>query len=494
MWNDTNMRDDLSVVLASNRGPVSFFKTDEGFDTKRGAGGLAGAMDPVARNLGDNAVWIAATTTDADREALHSGAADGLAELLGYPVYLLDIDAETYVRYYDTVSNRMLWFANHDLWDELEMESPFGTDEVAAFDGAYEEVNRRFAQAVCEVADPDAFVLFQDYHLYTAPGHLRKERPDQVIFHFTHSSFSSTDGLDALPRPIPRKVIEGMLGADLLGFHVAQWVHGFLDCAEMIGAKVDRSLGLVENDGRRTWVREYPIQIDADDLRARVQGAHAQEWADRFRNRTNRGPLIVRADRTEPSKNIVRGFEAFGVVLDRRPDIANDVHFAACIYPSRQSVPEYQTYTKRIKEAVERVNERHPGSIELFMEDDYDRTIGALLVYDVLLVNPLMDGMNLVSKEGPVVNENEGVLVLSEGAGSFEEMGAYSVSIKDARSVEETATALEHALDMTYEERRERSAQLRRAAQAAKPEHWIESQLEDLSAVAAGDAPVSPAC
>ncbi|MFP5297395.1 MAG: trehalose-6-phosphate synthase [Actinomycetota bacterium] len=487
------MREGTSVTLASNRGPVSFVETQDGFDTKRGAGGLAGALDPVARSLGDDAVWISATNSDADRAALHAGAVDGLAEMLGYPVYLLDIDADTYARYYDQVSNRMLWFANHCLWDELGLDG-FGPEETDAFERFYEPVNKRFAEAVCEVAAPDGFVLFQDYHLYTAPGHLRALRPDQVIFHFTHSSFCSVEGLDRLPRPIPQRVIEGMLGADLLGFHVAKWVHGFLDCAEQIGAEVDRSRGMVEYGGRVTWVREYPIQVDTNDLLERVKGEKAQKWAERFRNRTHKGPLLVRADRTEPSKNIVRGFEAFGKVLDRRPDIARDVHFAACVYPSRQSMPEYKRYTERIIAAANAVNARHPDAIELFMEDDFDRTLGALLVYDVLVVNSIMDGMNLVSKEGPVVNENDGVLVLSEGAGSFEEMGGHAIGIHDALNVDETADAIERALDMSPEERRSRSDQLRRAAQKVQPEHWIEAQLDDLEAVAAGKEPLSPPC
>jgi trehalose 6-phosphate synthase len=190
----------------------------------------------------------------------------------------------------------------------------------------------------------------------------------------------------------------------------------------------------------------------------------------------------------------VRGFDAFGLLLDRRPDLAKSAHFVACVYPSRQTMPEYRSYTEKIKAAVAQVNARHPGAIDLFMEDDFDRTLGALKVYDVLLVNPLMDGMNLVAKEGPVVNENSGVLVLSRGAGSFEEMGAASVEIADPKDLEETAKALEMALDMPPEERTRRAEDLRRSAQAHKPEDWIESQLADLEAIQDGEEPVSPPC
>lgn len=486
------MKEGTSVVLVSNRGPVSFVETDEGFDKKRGAGGLAGALDPVARRLGRDAVWISAATNEADRAALHAGEADGLEDLLGYPVYMLDIEPEVYAQYYDMVSNRMLWFANHCLWDEVPIER-FGEDELSAWEDAYEPVNKRFAQAICEVAEPSGLVLLQDYHLARTPFYLRRERPNQTIFHFTHSSFCGPQGLDRLPRPLPKLVIEGMLGADLLGFHVADWVNAFLDCAERVDAKVDRAQGKVEHDGRVTWVREYPIPVDPKDLVKRLAKKPAQRWAERFGSRTD-GPLIVRADRTEPSKNIIRGFEAFGELLERRPDLAKTAHFVACVYPSRQSMPEYQQYAADIKATVDSVNDRFPGSIDLFMEDDFDRTLGALSVYDVLLVNPLMDGMNLVSKEGPVLNKRDGILVLSRGAGSFEEMGDCSVAIDDPRDIRATADALERAIDMPADERAQRSEELRRSAQRKQPEDWIEAQLADLEAIREGSTPVTPAC
>ena len=481
--------DDLNVVLVSNRGPVSFFRTNHGFDIKRGAGGLSGALDPVARRLGDRAVWIASATSDDDREALHAGAADGLDEKLGYPTYLLEIEPETYSRYYDVVSNRMLWFAVHCLWDELGIKE-FGQDELHAFEDAYEPVNARFAQAVLEIAEPDSLVLFQDYHLMMAPGNLRRARPGQTIFHFTHSSFCGPDGLERLPRPIPQNVIEGMLGADLLGFHVPAWCDGFMACCERVGAKVDYEEGVVDHDGRRTWIRAYPIPTDPVELRERATGDAAKDWARRLTG-DHDGPLVVRADRTEPSKNIVRGFEAFGRLLDRRDDLQNAC-FIACLYPSRQSMPEYQRYAEQIEETVNAVNERHPGAIDLYMKDDFDRTVGALMIYDTLIVNPIMDGMNLVSKEGPVVNEKNGTVVLSKGAGSFQELGPHTVHIDDALDVEETERALEQALDMPAEERERHADALRHKVESTKPADWIEAQIEDLAAIQSGGEPIRP--
>jgi trehalose 6-phosphate synthase len=485
------VNDDLSVVMVSNRGPVSFVESEGKYEMTRGAGGMAGALDPIARRLGDRAVWICAATSDDDRKAMAAGAADGLAEELGYPIYMLDIEPETYSHYYDVVSNRMLWFANHCLWDELQIKE-FGAEELGAWERAYQPVNKRFAEAVLEVAEPESLVLVQDYHLTTAPGFLRARRPEQTISHFTHSSFCGPEGLERIPAPIPRCVIEGMLGADLIGLHVAPWVDGFLRCCDRIGAQVDRIAGVVHHNGRRSWVREYPIPTDVEGLRERARGEDAQRWAERFEKA--QGPLVTRADRAEPSKNIVRGFEAFGVLLDRRPDLRDRVRFIACLYPSRQSMLEYRRYTEEIEASVTKVNERHPESIELFLEDDYDRTLGALLVYDVLLVNPIMDGMNLVSKEGPTINKRSGVLVLSKGAGSFEELGDCAVQIEDALDVGSTADALERALELSAEERTARSSKLWERAAARKPHEWMEAQLNDLLAIQAGGRPETPPC
>ncbi len=481
---------DVDVVLASNRGPVSFIETDEGWDLGRGAGGLAGALDPVARKLGEHAVWIAAASSPADRRALAAGATEKLPEMLGYRLELIDFDEDIYSRYYDVSANRMLWFANHCLWDELDIHE-FGEAELSAWSEAYEPVNRRFADTVMGHADEHALVLLQDYHLSTAARYLRDERPTQTIGHFTHSSFCCA-GLERIPAPIPHRVIEGMLASDLVGFHTLAWAQSFYECCLRVGADVDASEGSVEHRGHRSWVRTYPIPIDAHDLAERAGEEDATRWRDRFLS-TPHGKYIVRADRTEPSKNIVRGFEAYGRLLDRRPDLEDTVRFIACLYPSRQSMPEYERYTAAIRRAVDEVNARHPGSIELYLEDDYDRTLGALRVYDVLLVNSIMDGMNLVSKEGPVVNENDGVLVLSRGAGSFEELGGFSIGIDDPFDVDATAAALEQALAIPQHERSAAAIKLRQTVEQRKPQDWIESQLEDLESIRDGGTPKSSA-
>jgi trehalose 6-phosphate synthase len=478
------------IVLVSNRGPVSFVESDGRFQTKRGAGGLAGALDPVARRLGEHALWICAANSEVDRRALQGGAAERLQDELGYPVHLLDIEPDTYDLYYNVVSNRMLWFANHCLWDELGIKD-FGDPEISAWNSAYEPVNEKFARTVADLAPPNALVLFQDYHLARAPGHLRALQDEHTIGHFTHSSFCGPEGLERLPAPLPHLVIDGMLCANLVGFHVAPWAEAFYACCERAGGTVDRARGIVRHKGRQAWVRTYPIPIDARELRERAAGEAARRWADRLRESSDL--LLVRADRAEPSKNIVRGFRAFELLLERRADLRSRVRFVACLYPSRQSVAEYQHYAGEIERTVTEINRRFPDSIELFLWDDYDRTLGALQVYDALLVNSIMDGMNLVSKEGPAINARDGALVLSRWAGSHEELGRFAVTIDDPYDVDETARAIEQALELDRDERSTRAAVLRDIVESQQPEDWIERQFDDLSEIAEGRVPLTSA-
>lgn len=480
---------DLKIALVSNRGPVSFEKTGSGFEVNGPAGGAAPTLHRVLSRLHDRAVWFAATISSDDRAAVAAGEMKRVRDELGYRVDLIDVDEDTYRRYYDVVSNRMLWFANHNLWDELDVKT-FGEDEIAAWYEAYEPVNRRFAEEVARLGDPSWLVMFQDYHFSLAPRLLRELSPQQTIFHFTHSSFAGPEGLDRLPEPIPAMVIEGMLGADLVGFHVSDWMNGFFESCREVGADVDETRGLVTHRGRRSWVREYPIPIDSTDLRRRADEPAVGKWRERFLE-SRRDSLLVRADRIEPSKNIVRGFEAFGLVLDRREDL-RDTTFIACLYPSRQSMPEYQRYADEVEAAARRVNERHPDSIDFYDEDDFDRTLGSYKVYDVLLVNSIMDGMNLVAKEGAALNENDGVLVLSRSAGAFEELGDHAVTIHDPLNVEETADAIERALDLPQDERRHRANAMREEVDSRTPEDWVVEQLSDMVAIRKGRPPVTP--
>lgn len=294
-----------------------------------------------------------------------------------------------------------------------------------------------------------------------------------------------------IPKPVSDRVIDGMLGADLVGFHVDAWCRGFVRCCVDLGATVGMEEGWVEHEGHRSWIRSYPIPVDPAELRERAASEAVAAWERRLRETVGDRRIVARADRMEPSKNIVRGFEAFGAMLERHPDLADSTCFIACIYPSRQSMEEYQRYAAAVEKAAADLERRHPGTVLLFTEDDFDRTLAAYRIYDVLLVNPLMDGMNLVAKEGPLLNDKDGTLVLSTGAGAFQELGMHADAV-DPLDIAATAEALHAALTMSPEQRQERADALRSIVSSRSPADWIEPQLEDLAALKDGRPPVTP--
>ena len=195
----------------------------------------------------------------------------------------------------------------------------------------------------------------------------------------------------------------------------------------------------------------------------------------------------MRVDRVDPSKNIVAGFRAFGLLLERHPELIGQAKFLAFLVPSRTGIPEYRRCTGEVFAAIRDINSRYQQEdwrpIELFYENNYLQALAGMSLYDVLLVNPLADGMNLVSKEGPIVNEHDGVLVLSRGAGSHGELAEGAVSV-DPLDIEGTAEGLASALSMPEAERRARAEQLRQTIERNDLSVWLRSQLEDLRSIA----------
>jgi trehalose 6-phosphate synthase len=470
----------MTVFLAANRSPVSLIETDEGVRARPGQGGLVSLLTEVANSLpDDDLTWVAAASTESERQ-LASSPSHRSAGLLPADVRFVDIPPDVYARYYNDVSNRMLWFTHHRLLDELKVPT-FGVDMLREWREAYSLVNRRFAELLAAVARTTDLVLLQDYHLALVPGWLRRLAPELPIAHFTHTPFGTPADMDRLPGSAASDLLDGMLGADLLGFHTRRWSDAFLDCCEWKGHRVDRARGLVTHGGRRTFVRDYPAPVEAAALRRMARSDRTSAWAAHFAGDPR--TMVVRADRVDPSKNIVRGFEAFGLLLDRRPDLRRRTRFVASLFRSRGEVPEYARYSERVAATIRAVNDRHEGAVEVFWDEDRERSLAAMRRYDVLLVNPLLDGMNVVSKEGPAINERAGVLVLSEGAGSADELGG-SALLVDPLDVEATARALERALEMPQHERQARADSLRAIVEERTPEVWLRDQVSDLRAVA----------
>lgn len=451
---------DRPIVLVSNRGPVTFERSDGGqLTSRRGAGGLVSGIGPLVAQTG--ATWLAAAMTDGDREAASAGVVDAD----GFRVHLLPIDPETFRLAYDVVSNEVLWFAHHGLWD-LPRQPVFDASWPDAWD-AYRDVNHAFADAVAEDAPEGAVVLVQDYHLCLVAARLGARRPDLDCVHFSHTPFAPPVWLAALPDPAARELIEGMAAHRACGFHTQRWADDFTASARAVSGHAPP-----------TFVS--PLASDPDDIRAVAAAPACAEAMAALEATVGDRLLIGRVDRIELSKNLVRGFLAYDLLLEEHPELRERVVFVAGAYPSRGGVAAYAEYHDAVVHAVEAVNRRWgvPGwePIVLDVEDDYPRSVALLRRADVLLVNPIRDGLNLVASEGALVNERDAVLALSPEAGAWERLHPAALPAPPF-DIAGTARTLHDALTMPAAERAERARRLRALAEARTPAHWLADQV-----------------
>jgi trehalose 6-phosphate synthase len=474
------------LVVASNRGPVQFDLDEDGnLHPGRGSGGMVAALGPAL--AGQGGTWVAAAVTEGDRVAARRAGRTGgrrRIDLLAGPVQLrsLVIDPREYQAYYNRVSNRTIWFLQHYLFD-VPRHPRFDRSFRLAWK-SYQSVNQAFANACDDEVDQGGHVFLQDYHLCLAPSMLRARRADIGIGHFTHCPWADPGHFAMLPNAVSTELLEGMLGADLLGFLVPRWARNFLRCCQDAGYEVDRARATVRSaDGRQVYVRAYPLGIDADDLRARIASPGTQAKLRALRELASRRKLIVRVDRMELSKNILRGLEGYAIFLEQNPRARQRVVHFVLAYASRRDLPEYQSYTAEVKQAAEAINERfrtrtwEPVVLEL--RDDYPRALAAMAVADVLVVNPVWDGMNLVAKEGPTVSQRDTVLVLSRNAGAADDLADGAILVNPFDTAE-LAEALAVAIAMPADERAKRAERLREGASALPPQDWFSRQREDL--------------
>jgi trehalose 6-phosphate synthase len=476
------------LVLVSNRGPVTF--QDDG-EVKRGTGGLVTALTGLASHR--DAVWIASALTEGDvRKAGEAGGKPFTVRSPAggeYQVRLVASDPEAYDRFYNIFANPILWFIQHYLWD-LSNAPDVRRNEVEAFEYGYNVVNEDLAQAVVEEIEgtDEPVVMVHDYHLYTLPGLVRRARPDAFLHHFVHIPWTQSDAWRVLPSRIREEIYCGLLANDIIGFHTSSYRRNFLQCCrDLMGLDVDFESGHVEFEGREVWVRNYPLPIDAPAL-FKTAGSDGVAHHERELLKRRRDHLILRVDRADLSKNILRGFSSFDLFLEQHPEFREKVTFIAQLMPSRTDVPEYAEYLERIEALVAVVNHRHGTPdwmpIQLKLRDDLEEAVAAYKHYDVLLVNAMFDGMNLVAKEGPMVNERDGVSILSENTGAHEELGDNALTVNPF-DLQELADSIHAALTMAPEERARRHAGLKEIVTARDPGDWIDDQLADIRKKAA---------
>jgi trehalose 6-phosphate synthase len=460
-------------VLVSNRGPVTFGPDGE---IKRGTGGLVTALIGLATHR--EVTWVASAMTEEDVAVAEENEgkpftvqAPGGGE---YRVKLVASDPDAYDRFYNITANPMLWFIQHYLWD-LSNAPDIRRNETEAFEFGYNAVNEDLARAVMEeIAGLERpVVMVHDYHLYTLPGLIRSVRPDVFLTHFVHIPWSQSDSWRVLPTVMRDEIYAGILSNDIIGFHTRSYRRNFLQCCEdLLGLDVDHDAGVVHCEGREVWVRAYPLPIDARAVQSVAERDRVREFEDELLRR-RRDHLILRVDRADLSKNVLRGFGAFDVFLQQHPEFRERVTFIAQLMPSRTDVPEYAEYLERIEAVVAVVNH------QLKLRDDLEEAVAAYKHYDVLVVNAMFDGMNLVAKEGPMVNARAGVSILSENTGAHEELGEYALSVNPF-DIQELADSIHAALTMPKDERERRLAGLRSVVTARNPGDWIDDQLADI--------------
>ena len=481
------------LIVVSNRAPVSFSRETDGTrSARRGGGGLVTALRSLVSH--HDVTWVASAMTAEDRmvaveaggEAVEEVASDGAP----YRLRFVPHEPQAYDLHYNVVSNPVLWFAQHYLWGLAESPNVDQGLHQAWTEG-YLAVNRSFADAVVAELErePEAAVFFHDYHLYVAPGLVRERVPDATLSHFIHIPWPQPDYWRVLPESIRRALHEGLLANDLVSFQTERWGRNFLrSCEDVVGATCDFKAGSVRYGARTVEVNARPISVDPEEFDAlAVSEPVLAEEAELLESRPEK--LIVRVDRTDPSKNIVRGFRAYELLLEEHPELHGRVGMLALLDPSRQDIPEYSEYLGAIQRAARVVNDRFRSEgwlpLDLRIEDNFAQSVAAYKQFDVLLVNAIFDGMNLVAKEAPLVNGRDGVLVLSENAGVHDELGEWALTVNPF-DLSGQAAALYAALTMEDTERHVRLEAIRAQVREHDIAAWIDSELADLDAVERG--------
>ena len=479
------------LILVSNRGPVEHQMTSDGRpEARRGSGSVVTAFNSLVQKF--EFTWVASAMSEGDRVVSENG--QGLhikSPLPGHQINLRYVvtPRRVYHKYYNILCNPLLWFLQHYMWNP-----PYNPNVDAAVHDAWESgyipVNQAFANAViaeAQALEQAPIVIGHDYHLYLMPEFVRQGVPEAVIQHFVHIPWPTPQYWHMIPDYIIRRICESLCATDLLGFQTIGDVRCFLDTVEEFvpDVIVDRTSHTVARNGRTTSVKVYPISINVEEVQRIANTPRALDYENRLSADTG-DVTIVRIDRAEPNKNIVRGFRAYELMLTRYPELKGRVKFLAFLVPSRTHIRQYQRYMDEIQQVIQQINNNHGTDdwqpIVPFIENNYTQAIAGMKLYDVLLVNTIIEGMNLVAKEGPVVNNRYGVLVLSHSSGVYHQLadGAISVSPTD---IEGTMEALHQAITMSAKDRKDRAARMLNSVCREDINHWLYQQMHDISGI-----------
>ncbi len=435
------------LLVVSNRGPLSFrFDDTGGLQAVPGGGGLVSSIGPLLAGTGTT--WASVTMGAADRAAVTQGRMTH-EDFTLLPVV---VDDDTYRAGCDVIANTTLWYVHHHLFD-LPRRPRFDRYWRQAWDG-YRRYNKLVSDTVCAHAAPDSVVLVQDYHFSLLGQMLAEARPDLRAVHFNHIPFADPNMLRVLPEAAAGELLAGLAGFHACGFHSHRWEAAFRACY------ADPELSALAGTAVPPATFVSSLSSDHDGLLAEAASDDCARSVEALRAETGGRRIVLRVDRVEPSKNIVRGMLAFEELLVAYPEWIDKVVHVALVYPSRQGLADYLALGAEVTHVAERINHAWGTStwtpILLHVEDDRPRSLAALTISDVLLVNPVRDGLNLVAKEGALLNAGDGVLVLSHEAGAWEELSEAALGINPF-DVAGTADTLHLALSMDLGERRSRA-------------------------------------
>ncbi|HKC18010.1 MAG TPA: trehalose-6-phosphate synthase [Candidatus Dormibacteraeota bacterium] len=471
-----------SPIVVANRAPHEP-RPEGGFT--RGAGGVITALLTLAEVAA--ADWVAVARTEGERKLIEEHGPTWNAPLIRTETRLhyATPTAEQYDQYYSVISNPVLWFIQHYLWD-LANQPVINGRIHRAWKNGYVDVNKQVARKVVEVArglPGRPLVLVHDYQLYLVPKLVREQLHGAIIQHFVHIPWPTPQYWKVLPREMRDAILHGLLGCDVVGFQTSLDVRNFLmTCEENAGLAVDERERAVLVDGRVVYARAYPISIDVAGT-TRLSYSHGVMVEERKLRDWRPEHLIVRIDRTDPSKNIVRGFLAYEKLLAHHPELKGRVQFWAFLQPSRQDVAAYRNYVRKVRQTVQRINAQYGAHgwqpIRLELGESVRKAMAAMRNFDVLVVNSVYDGLNLVSKEGALVNRNDGVIVLSENVGSHEELHEHVLSVNPF-DIEATGNAMYQGLVMSKDEKRRRNEGAREVIRTNDIARWITRQVQDI--------------
>lgn len=460
------------LIIVSNRLPVTVTKRGGSIKLQSSGGGLASGLD--AFHSTHKSLWIGwpgyiSARTAQDTESIRKT----LRNKHCYPVFLSAYDVE---HYYHGFCNKTLWplfhyFMQHVTYDNRAWQ-------------AYQRVNQQFCDVICRIARPGDTIWVHDYQLLLLPHMLRKKLPKASIGFFLHIPFPSSEVFRLLS--CRNDIIEGMLGADLIGFHTYDYVHHFTESVRRL-AGYDFSLGIIYSNRTRISVDAFPMGIDYDRFHREARTTASEREINRIQERFKNRKIIVSIDRLDYTKGIPNRLEAFDLFLAQHPEFRKKVTLILIAVPSRTNVVHYVKLKQRIDELISRINGKY-GDMGympiwyLYRMLPFEKLVPLYAVGDVALVTPLRDGMNLIAKEYIASKvDRRGVLILGEMAGAARELG--EALIVNPNNRDELAAMIHEALCMPEEDQQRRNEIMQRRLKRYDIDRWARDFIDRLQRI-----------